>query len=64
MYILVPYATAVAQVAAPDSNVSLSDPHSRVMAMTYVEVGFYLKILPSSVLFLLSSKQRTSTVIS
>jgi len=58
MYILVAYATAVAQVAAQDSNVSLtSDPHSRVMASTYVEVGFYLKIMPSTLLFLLFTKQ-------
>jgi hypothetical protein len=65
MYILVPYATAVAQVAAPDSNVSLmSDPLSLVLASTYVEVGSYLKIMPSSVLFLQPSKQHTSTVIS
>jgi len=35
MCILVPNATAVAQVAAPDNNVSLmADPHSRVMALT------------------------------
>jgi hypothetical protein len=65
MYIVVAYATAVTQVAAQDSNVSLkSDPHSRVTASAYVEAGFYLKIMPSTVSFLLSSKQQTSTVTS
>ena len=65
MYNLVPCATAVTQAAAPDSNLSLlSDPHYRVMASTYVEVGFYLKITKSGVLFLLSSKQHKSNVIS